>query len=249
MATPTRLEAPAKLTLSLHIVGRRDDGYHRLAAEMVSVDLVDTLEVSAGQGLSISGAGADQLADEGANLVNRALALVGRRASVRLHKRIPPGAGLGGGSSDAAAVLRWAGFWDLTRAAELGGDVPFCLVGGRARVGGIGEHIEPLAFVRRTFTLLCPPLMIETAEVYRRWDELGGPTGAGANDLEAAALAVEPRLGLYREALAEVSGATPQLAGSGGTWFVEGAFPGKDRLVVHTLPGSEAVPPYLRARR
>ncbi len=68
------------------------------------------------------------------NLIVQALAAAGRRARVRVVKRIPPGAGLGGGSSDAAAVLRWAGVDDLATAARLGADVPFCLVGGRARV-------------------------------------------------------------------------------------------------------------------
>ena len=79
----------------------------------------------------------------------RALAAVGRRAHVRLDKRIPVGAGLGGGSADAAAVLRWAGCDDLAVAASLGADVPFCLVGGRARVTGIGEVVEPLPVRRR----------------------------------------------------------------------------------------------------
>ena len=63
---------------------------------------------------------------------------------MRLEKRIPSGAGLGGGSADAAAVLRWAGVTDLEVAARLGADVPFCLVGGRARVTGVGEAVAPL---------------------------------------------------------------------------------------------------------
>jgi 4-diphosphocytidyl-2-C-methyl-D-erythritol kinase len=70
--------------------------------------------------------------------------------------------------------------------------------------------------------------------VYRRWDELGGPTGPGANDLEQAALAVEPRLAEWRDRLGDATGETPCLAGSGSTWFVEGEFPGEDRVVVRT---------------
>ncbi len=94
------------------------------------------------------------------NLVNRALKALGRRAAVRLHKRIPAGAGLGGGSADAAAVLRWAGLLDVNVAVRLGADVPFCLFGGRARVTGIGEVLSPLPFAEvdgQPYTLLTPP--------------------------------------------------------------------------------------------
>ena len=148
-----------------------------------------------------------------------------RTAHVRLEKRIPVAAGLGGGSADAAAVLRWAGCDDLLLAASLGADVPFCLVGGRARVTGIGEIVEPLPFEAREFTLLTPPLPVDTSAVYRRWDELGGPTADGPNDLEPAALAVAPGLAVWRDRLGDATGQTPQLAGSGSTWFVAGAFP------------------------
>src|SRR5207302_2726971 len=102
----------------------------------------------------------------------RALATVGRRARVRLFKEIPAGAGLGGGSADAAAVLRWAGCDDLAAAARLGADVPFCLVGGRARVRGAGEEVSPLPFedvAGRSYTLLTPPFGVSTAAVYREW--------------------------------------------------------------------------------
>ena len=94
--------------------------------------------------------------------------------------------------------------------------------------------VEPLPFEDRTFTLLTPPFGCSTREVYRAWDELGGPGGAGANDLEVAALAVEPRLAEWRERLADATGRSPQLAGSGSTWFVEGAFPGDGRVVTRT---------------
>jgi 4-diphosphocytidyl-2-C-methyl-D-erythritol kinase len=241
------LRAPAKLTVSLRVVGVRDDGYHLIDAEMVSVDLYDTLlldplaDVSSPSTVTVhsDSAGVDAgLAidlDED-NLVARALRMVGRPAAVTLRKRIPAGAGLGGGSSDAAAVLRWAGFADLDAAARLGADVAFCLVGGRARVRGIGEIVEPLPFVARTFTLCTPPFGCSTPAVYRRWDELGGPRGDHGNDLEPAALAVEPRLGQWRDQLADATGARPRLAGSGSTWFVDGAHPGPDRVVVHTVP-------------
>ena len=135
----------------------------------------------------VRGLGAGVPADDD-NLVVRALPAVGRTAHVTVDKRIPAGAGLGGGSADAAAVLRWAGVDDLDVAVRLGADVPFCLVGGRARVTGIGEVVEPLPFEERTFTLLTPPVHCSTPAVYRAWDDLGGPTADGPNDLEPAAL-------------------------------------------------------------
>ncbi len=208
-----RVEAHAKLTRSLRVVGVRADGYHLIEAEMVALDLHDTLELTDGVN--------DLPADD---LVSRALAAVGRSARVVLTKRIPAGAGLGGGSADAAAVLRWAGCDDPAVAASIGADVPFCLVGGRARVRGIGEVVEPLPFVDLVFTLLTPPIHVPTPAVYRAWDALGGPSGDGPNDLEPAALAVAPELARWRDRLGDATGRAPLLAGSGGTWFVEGAF-------------------------
>ena len=84
------------------------------------------------------------------------------------------------------------------------------------------------------FTLLTPPFGVSTVAVYRAWDGLGGPAGENGNDLEPAALAVEPRLAVWRDRLAAVAGLRPRLAGSGSTWFVEGAFPGEDRVVTRT---------------
>ncbi|MCY3911490.1 MAG: 4-(cytidine 5'-diphospho)-2-C-methyl-D-erythritol kinase [bacterium] len=227
------LIAPAKLTLSLSITGVRTDGYHLIDAEMVSLGLADTLEIEPGEGITIVGAGDIDLAD---NLITRALRLVGRTARVTVRKQIPTGAGLGGGSADAAAILRWAGYSDVQGAAQLGADVPFCLVGGRARVQGIGELVQPLEHVSRTLTLLIPPFGCSTPAVYRRWDDMGGPEGNSGNDLEPAALEVEPRLDQYRRKLEEATGQTARLAGSGSTWFVEGAYPGDDRIVVRTVP-------------
>jgi len=236
---PAVLTAPAKLTLSLAVTGVRPDGYHELDAEMVTVDLSDRLELSEGDGLSIeadlpaggtcAGMPPDPLQVTAGpdNLVARALTLVGREARVHLVKRIPAGAGLGGGSADAAAVLRWAGYRDTAGAAGLGADVPFCLTGGRARVTGIGEVVDPRPFEARRFVLLLLPFGVETAAVYRAWDylrqrgELPG-IASGGNDLEAAAVAVEPRLAQWRDVFARVSGRRPRLAGSGSTWFIEG---------------------------
>lgn len=215
--------APAKLTRSLRVVGVRHDGYHLLDAEMVTLDLADELTFDGGsEGITVEGPFAAGVPVDEDNLVVRALAEVGRQARVRIVKRIPHGAGLGGGSADAAAVLRWAGIDDPAVAAALGADVAFCLVGGRARVTGIGEVVEPLAFEPLTVTLVVPPLTVSTPAVYRAWDELGGPTGDHDNDLEPAAVVVEPQLGEWRERIAAAAGERPMLAGSGATWFVDG---------------------------
>ena len=248
----TRWRAPAKLTVTLAVTGVRDDGYHLLESEMVTLDLADTLEiddtdtgadgsaelevVTAWPADSVA-RDPDALGPAADNLVVRALAATARTARVRLVKRIPPGAGLGGGSADAAAVLRWAGCTDPGIAAGLGADVPFCVAGGRALVTGIGERVTPLPFVARTFVLVLPPFGVDTAAVYRAFDHLGGPRasrgGPVGNDLEAAAVEVEPRLAPWRRALEEATGRPARLAGSGSTWFVEGEVDGVD-------PGAEA---------
>ncbi len=161
--------------------------------------------------------------------MRRALRAVGRTARVRVVKRIPVGGGLGGGSADAAAVLRWAGCRDLSIALALGSDVPFCVLGGRAMVRGVGERVDPVPFEPRSFVLLVPPFGVPTGPVYREWDSSDGSRGGnstsgdpGRNDLTEPALRVEPRLSLWRDVLRDLSGREPRLAGSGATWFVEG---------------------------
>ncbi len=231
--TGSVLVAPAKLTVSLKVVARRVDGYHDIDAEMVTLDLFDRLVVDPARSgvevVAVPGARAEALTCGPDNLVPRALAAAGRTAWVRVHKHIPVGGGLGGGSADAAAILRWAGVADLSVAAALGGDVPFCTIGGRARVQGIGERVTPLAYEHREFVLLVPPFGVDTAAAYRRWDALAAEGGGRicesgeANSLTQAALAVEPRLAAWRDLLGERTGKTPVLAGSGSTWFVEGS--------------------------
>lgn len=229
------LAAPAKLTVSLRVLGRRHDGYHAIDAEMVSLNLCDLLVVDpTGDGVKVEadadGAMGSRVADlpQGAsNLVTRALSVVRRTAGVLLVKRIPVGGGLGGGSADAAAILRWAGCFDPEVAASLGADVPFCVVGGRAQVTGTGELVRPLPYEERRFVLLVPPFGVDTAAVYRAWDRLG-PQAPGeapdcSNDLTAAAVAVEPRLESWQRLLEEITGARAMLAGSGATWYVEGS--------------------------
>jgi 4-diphosphocytidyl-2-C-methyl-D-erythritol kinase len=223
----TRLLAPAKLTLSLAVTGIDAHGYHRLRSEMVSLSLADELTFTEGaRGLTVvadPGTRAESLSGDAPNLITQALAAVGRQAAVQLRKRIPLGGGLGGGSTDAAAVLRWAHCKDLAIARTLGSDVPFSVVGGRALVEGTGEHVTPLPFEQRQLLLLFPPFGVDTAKVYAAWDagaRTDTPDGLG-NALTAAALAVEPRLAGWRDALRHVAGVEPALAGSGSTWFAE----------------------------
>jgi len=220
------VEAHAKLTLSLRVVGTRADGYHLIDAEMVTLDLHDRLRIDTeGSGISVTGPYADGVPTTTDNLIARALVLCGAEGSVHVEKNIPNGGGLGGGSSDAAAVLRWAGWTDVARAASIGADVAFCLVGGRAHVCGIGEIVEPLPHREEAYTLVIPPLHCPTPEIYRAWDSLGGPSGEHGNDLEAAAIAVVPDLGWWRDRITDAAGTRPRLAGSGATWFLEGAHP------------------------
>jgi 4-diphosphocytidyl-2-C-methyl-D-erythritol kinase len=246
------LRAHAKLTRTLRITGVRDDGYHLIEAEMVSLDLHDVLTIDpAGSGLTARGPFAAGMPLDESNLVTKALRLADRRAHVVIDKRIPHGGGLGGGSTDAATILRWAGFTSpdgdraargreaptsatsharkdglvepaLVVASRLGADIPFCLVGGRAIVRGIGEIVEPLPHLDLVVTLVIPPLGVSTPAAYRAWDDLGGPTATGPNDLEPAAIAVEPRLARWRDLIGDRVGAPPVLAGSGATWFAEG---------------------------
>ena len=242
------LRAPAKLTLTLRVTGVRDDGYHLIDAEMVTLDLADTVDVDeSGDGLTVGGPYAAGVPTDGTNLVAGALRLAGRRAAVHVDKQIPSGGGLGGGSADAAAILRWAGHSDLAAASRLGADVPFCLVGGRARVRGIGEVVQPLAFEPLTVTLVVPPIHVNTPAVYRAWDELGGPTAPGPNDLEPAAVVVAPELARWRDRIEALAGVAPVLAGSGATWFVPGErddalaslrSEGADVVVARTVPAT-----------
>ena len=229
-----RLTAPAKLTLSLRITGIRSDGFHLIDAEMVTLELADELVVDpTGNGLEISGKFAGELGINSqalaANLVSRALKLTGRSAHVEVTKNIPSGGGLGGGSADAAAILRWAGFTDLVAASKLGADISFCIVGGRARVSGIGEIIEPLEKNQRQITLVVPPFGVSTPAVYKAFDELTDSCRqklihSGVNDLEPAAIKVEPRLEVWKKKIVDATGVEPTLAGSGSTWWLDGKF-------------------------
>ena len=239
----------AKLTLSLRVLGRRADGFHEIDALTVSVsEPHDELGVElAGDGVTLVlrgpvtpglGAAADNLAVRAAHAF---LDHVGRTkvgVRIELHKHIPAGAGLGGGSADAAAVLlALDGLLETglptaeiaAIGAALGSDIPFCVHGGPAHMRGRGERIEPAEVPTVSTLIAVPPFAMSTPAVYRAWDELGGPrakvaVGAPAglrlltNDLEPAAEHLEPRLSVFREQLERAAGTGAILAGSGSAY-------------------------------
>ncbi len=185
-----RVIAPAKINLALEVTRRRDDGYHDIDTVMATIDLADRVTLfaaPAGAGLDVRLAGeftrGIDAADDLAGRAARALAAAAGRAPdvrVALEKRVPPAAGLGGGSSDAAAVLRgldalWGLGWGAARltpvAESLGSDVPFFLHGGVAHCTGRGEQVEPLPDLRPLRMLILvppvPPPPDKTARRYR----------------------------------------------------------------------------------
>jgi 4-diphosphocytidyl-2-C-methyl-D-erythritol kinase len=219
------LLAHAKLTWNLEITGRREDGLHELRSEMTTIGLHDVLFVDDTlDHLEILNPFATEIATDEDNLIVRALRLVGRRAGVRVEKSIPVGGGLGGGSADAAAILRWAGGVSNDVAVSLGGDVPFCQLGGRALVEGVGERLTALNYEERNLTLIVPDFGVSTAACYRAYDELraDGWSPTGTNHLEEPAGRVEPRLASTLAWLRAEIGPQVQLAGSGSSMFVEG---------------------------
>ena len=219
------LLAHAKLTWNLEIIGRREDGFHELRSEMTTIGLHDVLFVDdTTDHLEILNPFATEVATDENNLIVRALRLVGRRAGVRVEKSIPVGGGLGGGSADAAAILRWAGGVSNDVAVTLGGDVPFCQLGGRALVEGVGERLSILPYEERNLTLIVPDFGVSTAACYRAYDEMraDGWSPKENNHLEAPAGRVEPRLARTLAWLRAEIGPQVRLAGSGSSMFVEG---------------------------
>lgn len=228
----TNLFSPAKLTKYLKITGVRSDGMHEIEAEMVSLSFGDQLFISDGSGIEIIdeddwmqslGVDISAIPVGEDNLISKALSLLDRQAHIRLVKRIPPGAGLGGGSSNAGTVLRHCGAsWSDGKIAVLGADVPFCVNGGRAIASGIGQKLHYLSYQFESYVMLISPFGVSTPAVYRCFDEIGTGGKDSINHLEAAAITCEPRLKDSKAILAEISGREPHLAGSGSTYFVQG---------------------------
>jgi 4-diphosphocytidyl-2-C-methyl-D-erythritol kinase len=248
--------APAKLNLFLEVLHKRDDGYHEIESLMVTVDLFDTLRFRDDPSGRVEFACDDpSLPTDGGNLVVRAAerlkAMTGcpRGVRIELSKAIPAQAGLAGGSSDAAATLQGLDqLWNLGLSLEelsqlsstIGSDVPFFLSSSAAVCRGRGERVEPVELSGPMhFVLICPPVGVATAEVYRRLTPPERPRpiaqalealasgDAGSlgrtlfNRLQPVAESLEPSLGRVREALA---GLDPSLdghlmSGSGSAYF------------------------------
>ena len=177
--------APAKVNFTLEVFGKRPDGYHALRSVVVPISLADELEIElANDGSLSSDAGYDDdLCLKAARLLKSQVASLAGGMGARIHvtKRIPVGGGLGGGSADAAAVLRALNeLWrlDLTRGelaelgAQVGSDVPFCVMGGTAIVEGRGELLTKLPPAPEFFLVICKPdFSVSTPELYRKLDE------------------------------------------------------------------------------
>lgn len=242
--TTLTLDAYAKLNLGLRVRGRRPDGFHEIASVFQTIDLADRLILTErpDPGVRVTVSPDDAEVDPRDNLVTRAASRLRERlgttagVDIHLRKDVPIGAGLGGGSSDAAAALVGLNrLWRLNLpldelhdvALELGSDVPFFLQGGRCRVQGRGERIAPVdvsdddPIPNGTFVLLVPPWPLRTADVYRTFDQLDSSARLAspyANDLEAAALRLEPRLARYRDWLL-AQGVDFGLSGSGPVYY------------------------------
>ncbi|MEN6368559.1 MAG: 4-(cytidine 5'-diphospho)-2-C-methyl-D-erythritol kinase [Thermotogota bacterium] len=232
------LLAYAKLNLSLRVRGRRPDGYHEIDSIVQTIDLADRLRihVAEGDGLRVTN---DLPGLEGPDLAARAAtaALATKDArrdiTIDVRKGIPAGAGLGGGSSDAAAVLRsldlvvppvLPGHQLHDVAAQLGSDVPLFLVGGCVRIRGRGEQLESCPELRtETFTVLVPPIHCATPVVYATWHahpaSTDAPCALGANDLLAPALATHPALLPYDRAIRGLGGHYAGMSGSGSAFY------------------------------
>ena len=270
------LAAYAKINWTLDILGARPDGYHLMDMLMQTVSLCDLLWMEEAEDLTLEAvpggadgaprpAAGDSLSSEvvrydASNLVYRAALLlrercgVRRGARIRLAKRIPSGAGMGGGSADAAAALKGLNaLWGLglshaellSLGLELGADVPFLLTGGLARVGGIGERIQPLAPAPEVWLVLVQPCEgLSTREVFSAFDrldpsalrhpdnaaaqdallrrDLTGLAPAMANVLQAVSEPARPALAQALRALEAAGAVRAMMTGSGSV--VYGAF-------------------------
>lgn len=249
-----RLRCNAKVNLGLRVGRLRPDGFHGIESVFHSVTLSDTITIDDGSSAEIvlEVEGASGLEGPDNTMVRAALALqehagASRWAQLTLSKRIPIGAGLGGGSADAAAVLLGLNrLWGLdlpmdqlhVLAAEIGSDVPYCLTGGPMLVSGRGESLDPIPASRTLWIVLgisTEPL--STAAVYARWDELGlepgvsvaplvtalgagdlaGVAEAMHNDLEHASFSLRPELRSLKDEMTAAGAVGALMTGSGPT--------------------------------
>ena len=254
-ASRLTLKAYAKINLALEVLGKRPDGYHEVAMIMQSVSLHDTLILSLQESDITLICDRPELPCDHSNLAYRAAELlrrevgVARGVKIELNKRIPLAAGLAGGSTDAAAVLKGLNrLWGLALspveleqlAARLGSDVPFCLWGGTSLATGRGEILTPLPdFAGHGVVLANPSLQVSTAWVYGNYRDAAGnrrrdisslrhsieqPDFSAVadtlfNDLETVTVPAYPQVAEIQEQLLQAGAAGVLMSGSGPTVF------------------------------
>ncbi|PVH30548.1 4-(cytidine 5'-diphospho)-2-C-methyl-D-erythritol kinase [Pararhodobacter oceanensis] len=241
--------APAKINLTLHVIGQRSDGYHLLDSLVVFTELGDEIALREADALSleITGAQAAGLAAEPDNLVLRAARLMGEAgAAITLDKRLPVTSGMGGGSSDAATTLRLlaqktgAALPDTAQAMTLGADLPVCLAAPvPSRMQGLGEAVTPVAHLPPLWMLLVNPGQgLPTPEVFKVLETKNNPPmpaqlpmwrdarelcdwlASQRNDLEPPARHLLPVIDQVLDALAAQPGCLlARMTGSGATCF------------------------------
>ena len=243
--------APAKINLSLHVTGQRGDGYHLLDSLVVFVDVGDrlTFEHSDSLSLEVSGTRAKGGPTDSGNLILKAARLFDGScgAKISLDKQLPAAAGIGGGSSDAAAALRGlARLWDVECPEDtltLGADVPVCMRARPTRMSGIGEDLSDVLTLPEAWLVLTNPgVAIETPSVFTRLTDKNQPPmpdvpkvssvkdlaewlSGTRNDLQQPAIEIAPVVGQAIDLLAKQSGCLiARMSGSGATcWGMFGS--------------------------
>jgi 4-diphosphocytidyl-2-C-methyl-D-erythritol kinase len=243
--TDCRAFAPAKINLTLHVTGQREDGYHLLDSLVVFAEVGDWVSVAPGPlSLAITGPQAAALPVSGDNLVLRAARAMGVQACIELEKHLPIASGIGGGSADAAACLRalaaltGADLPDAAAVLALGADVPVCLAGRPVRMQGVGEVLTPVPALPQMFVVLVNPgVGVATPAVFKALPRKDNspmsavPECEGAaefatwlakqrNDLEGPSQVLAPVIGDVKAALAAQPGCLlARMSGSGATCF------------------------------
>lgn len=240
--------ARAKLNLDLAILGRRPDGFHDVRTTLQAIDLHDLVILTRAEQTSLTTSGLP-ITNPGENSILKALAALEQATNrklptqIHLHKRIPPGSGMGGASSDAATTLKAATTLhnvtaDLPKiAAALGADVPFFLTGGAAIAEQRGDHLTPIPMQPQWFAIAWPGVELPTPDVYRAWDEMPGTPGTQPNHLTEAAMSIEPRLRDFANGLNSPSPQENewQMTGSGSAFFLRCAGEDEAEIAISKL--------------
>ena len=261
LSTSLTLPAPAKLNLFLHVTGRRSDGYHTLESLVVPIDRADVITLSLREDGAVTRthgatgvAADDDLAVLAARLVQRECG-VGHGVAIGIDKRLPMGAGLGGGSSDAATVLLGLNrMWRLglsrktlmKLALKLGADVPFFVFGEPAFARGVGERLHACSVPATWFVVVAPPIHVSTSDIFAAAEltrnsesakMLVFSEGYGRNDLQPAAVARFQEIGDALDALRSVaSEAGTRMTGSGACVLAAFASEQAAQRVLSRLP-------------